>query len=89
MATDTPKVQSEDVRRLLRQRPFVPFRFHLKDGRVYEVRQPDMNLVGDTYIAIGFPEPEKPDPEWDPIVFVHFINVERLELEQPAAPPAG
>jgi hypothetical protein len=32
-----------DLQRLLRQRPFQPFRLVLRDGRVYEVRNPRMN----------------------------------------------
>jgi hypothetical protein len=89
MANDTPKIRSEEVRRLLRQRPFQPFRFHLNDGRVYEVRDPEMALLFDNCIQIGFPEPKEPDPSYVGFVFVFFSMVDRLEIEQSAAPAAG
>jgi hypothetical protein len=42
---------------LLHQKPFVPLRVHLKDGRVFEIRYPHNNVVGVDYFAISIPEP--------------------------------
>jgi hypothetical protein len=36
----------DDLLRWLRVRPFRPFRIHLLDGTVYEVRHPDQVRVG-------------------------------------------
>lgn len=39
-------MQFEDLERRLRTRPFRPFRIHLTDGASYEVRHPEMCLLG-------------------------------------------
>jgi hypothetical protein len=89
MATEITNVQREDLRRLLRQRPFVPFRIHLKDGRVFEIRYPDVNLLGERVIDIGIPEPDKEDPFAQYWVFVFFTQIDRVVVEEPAAPKVG
>lgn len=38
---------------LLHKRPFQPFRVHLNDGRIFDIRYPYMNMVGVTWIRIG------------------------------------
>jgi hypothetical protein len=50
---------------LLHKRPFQPFRIHVKDGRVYDVRFPEMNMVGVSWVLIGVLAPGDTDP--DPI----------------------
>jgi hypothetical protein len=40
---------------LLAERPFVPLRLHLADGRVREIRHPEMAMVAKTHVAIGVP----------------------------------
>ena len=46
----------EELRGLLQQRPFIPFRIHLDDNRVFEVRQPDLVLLGRRVAVLGVPE---------------------------------
>jgi hypothetical protein len=55
-------VHPEELLQRLRRRPFEPFFVHLSDGRVFEVRYPDMNLVFTTYLLLGIPEADHPDP---------------------------
>lgn len=50
----------DEMKQMLRQRPFQPFRVHVADGRVYDVRFPRMNLVADSFMKIGIPDPEYP-----------------------------
>jgi hypothetical protein len=40
---------------LLEERPFVPVRLRLADGRMREIRHPEMAIVSDTLVAIGVP----------------------------------
>ncbi len=89
MASDTPKALGEEIRRLLRQRPFRPFRMHLKNGQVFEVRFPDINLAGDTCIQVGIPEPNKADPFAEYWEFVFYSEIDRLEIEEQVAPAPG
>jgi hypothetical protein len=48
---------------LLHKRPFQPFRIHVKDGRVYDIRFPEMNMVGVTWVHIGILAPGDTDPD--------------------------
>jgi hypothetical protein len=45
----------EELIELLEERPFTPLRLHLADGRVREIRHPEMALVSETNVAIGVP----------------------------------
>ena len=53
----------------LRQRPFVPFRLHVSDGSLYEIRHPDLVWVAPGYVVIGLP----------PVV-PHPVTIERHEV---------
>ncbi len=45
-----------ELLRMTRQRPFIPFRIHLADGRALEVRHHDFCMVGVGTAAIGLPD---------------------------------
>jgi hypothetical protein len=66
-------VQPDELIERLRRTPFEPFAVYLSDGRVFEVRYPRLNLVFTTYLLLGIPDAEHPDP----YVADH---VERLDL---------
>jgi len=51
---------SEELIELLEERPFRPLRLRLDDGRVREIRHPEMAIVGDTIVAIGVPREDDP-----------------------------
>jgi hypothetical protein len=55
-------VHPEELLTRLRQRPFNPFSVHLGDGRTFEVRYPDMHIVGTTFFMLGIPEADQRDP---------------------------
>ena len=56
----------EELRDMVRRRPFQPFRVHLDDGRHYDVLYPQATLVSRTTMLIGFPDPAaKPALEFD------------------------
>ncbi len=44
---------AEDLIELLEERPFVPVRLHLADGRSHDIRHPEMAIVTPTLVAIG------------------------------------
>jgi hypothetical protein len=74
-----PVVTSDELLRLLRKRPFEPFRVHLTDGRVFDIRYPEMNLVGMTFFDIGVPEQGVEDPFADYAVNVPLDRISRIE----------
>lgn len=42
-----------EILEVIRQRPFEPFRLHLSDGSSYEVRNPELCMVGTSTVIIG------------------------------------
>jgi hypothetical protein len=44
---------AEDIIELLEERPFVPLKVRLDDGRSYEIRHPEMAIVSSSLLAIG------------------------------------
>ncbi len=75
-----------ELQHLLRQRPFHPFRLVLRDGRAYEVRNPRMNLLAESFIKIGIPDPALPEPVCDHTEYVRLEEIVRTEPLS-ASPP--
>jgi hypothetical protein len=48
-------MRADDVRAYLNQRPFHPFRIHLSTGAFFDIRQPEMVMVGGSILTIGLP----------------------------------
>ena len=75
-----------ELQRLLRQRPFQPFRVVLSDGRTYEVRNPRMNLLAESFIKIGIPHVSLPEPICDHTEFVWLKEIVHIEPLSPSPP---
>ena len=77
-------MRPEEVHAFLTRRPFMPFRIHLTDGTMYEVRHPDQCILTRSAIIVGIPHPTQP---WaQRVAFYSLIHVNRLEsveAEQP------
>lgn len=69
-------VNWEEIRELLRKRPFQPFRVDLADGRSFVIEYPLINMVMETGMVIGVPTPNDPDPLADRWVFVDLDRIE-------------
>jgi hypothetical protein len=72
-------MEYEELGRLLRQKPFQPFRVVLTDGRTYEVH-PGMNLLNYSYIKIGIPGPGLLPPICDHTEYVRLSEIARVEM---------
>jgi hypothetical protein len=68
-----------DIRVFLQRQPFQPFRITLTDGRTYEVRHPELVMVGRSSLVIGFPAPGDVEPVYDRFVTVSLLNVMQME----------
>jgi hypothetical protein len=44
---------SEDLIELISERPFIPLRVYLSNGRTHDIRHPEMAIVGRDVVAIG------------------------------------
>ena len=72
-------MRSEDIRDFLQKRPFQPFRLTLTDGRTYEVRHPELAMVGRSIVAIGVPAPGDPSLVFDRLVTVSLLHIMQVE----------
>ncbi|MBN2578873.1 MAG: hypothetical protein JXB10_07775 [Pirellulales bacterium] len=72
-------MRSEDIREFLQHKPFQPFRITLTDGQTYEVRHPELAMVGRSTVAIGLPAPTEPNPVYDRLVTVSLLHVMQVE----------
>ena len=81
-------MRTEDLREFLRRQPFQPFRLTLTDGRTYEVRHPELAMVGRSTVAIGVPAAGESEPIYDRLVTVSLLHVMQAEpingLNRPA-----
>lgn len=78
---------SEEMKDLIKRKPFQPFRVHLHDGRHYDVVNPEFNLVSRRMILIDFPDPEGKHPFADDGEYVDLDLIKSVEmLPSPAAP---
>ena len=72
------------------ERPFVPFRLCLSDGKGYDVRHPEMLIVSRTVLAVAVHKPRSRQPErvvlCDP---VHVVRLEPLLNGRPKARQAS
>jgi hypothetical protein len=75
-----------DLINVLRKRPFEPFRIHLSDGTVYDVRHPELVMVGLGSAIIGIPATGKTQPVFERTETVSLVHIVKLlPLPAPAA----
>lgn len=72
--------RSEELRTLLRQRPFQSFRVHLNNGKILDVVCPEITLVGEDMAVIGITDPKDPDPYSDDFELVLMNEIEKVEI---------
>lgn len=75
----------QDVREFLTRQPFQPFRVTLSDGRTYEVRHPELAMVGLSTVAFGIPPEGSTVPVYERLITVALSHVMQIEpLETPS-----
>jgi hypothetical protein len=72
-------MRPDDVRDLLRQKPFRPFRLHVLESTVYEIRHRDFALVTRSTVTIYFPGSNDADPVAERRVIVSLLHITKLE----------
>jgi hypothetical protein len=77
----------EDIREFLQHKPFQPFRLTLTDGRTYDVRHPEMAMVGRSAVAIGLPAKNDPRPVFDRLVTVSLLHIMQVEPSEMQGTP--
>ncbi len=77
-------MRPDDLLRMLRKRPFIPFRLHVSDGTTYEIIGPEMAIVERSTVTVGVPIPGQPGFLLD--VVVSLLHITRLEPIVRSAP---
>jgi hypothetical protein len=72
-------MRSEDIKELVQREPFRPFRITLTDGRTYDVRHPEMAMVGRSTVAIGLPANGQDETIYDRLVTVDLLHIMQTE----------
>lgn len=78
-------MSQQDLLDMLQIRSFQPFRIHLTDGTVYEIRHPEMMVVGRTKALVFFPPDDMDLPAIDRCEAVALIHITRLEPVESSA----
>jgi hypothetical protein len=82
------RMAPQELRDALKQQPFEPFRIVMTDGQGYDIRHPDLLMVGLRTATVGLPgQPGQPVFERD--VKVDLLHIIRIEPPQVAASPSG
>src|SRR5262245_47218375 len=84
---DVRRMRPQELRDHLRRQPFQPIRLTLTDGRTYEVRHPELAMVGRSMVAISLARRGDPDPDSDRLVTIPLVDVLRVEPSESS--PAG
>ena len=67
----------EDFEDYLRRQPFMPFRIHMGNGRIHEVRHPEVALLTAEAVVVGVHEEGERYPRFTRTL--SLINVNELE----------
>jgi hypothetical protein len=67
-----------DVLQALRRRPFEPFRIEVSDGTTYDVRHPELVMVGLGALTIGIPAAGQAQPIYERAETVSLGHVVKL-----------
>jgi hypothetical protein len=74
-------VNPEEIRKMLRASPFVPFRVHTSDGKHYDIPHPEMAMITRMVLVVGRPvrDPTQDIPRHTDIVStLHIVGLEPL-----------
>jgi hypothetical protein len=78
----------EEITARLRRRPFVPFRMTLTEGSTYEIRHPELCMVGRRSAIVGIITTDDPDRLFDRSVDIDLLHIVKLEPIETVPAPA-
>jgi hypothetical protein len=71
-------LKQKDIRDLVHQSPFKPFRLHLADGKDLRVPHPDFTLVTAEYLVVANELPGGTPGKVNLVPYEHIVRVEML-----------
>jgi hypothetical protein len=78
----------EEIKKRLGERPFVPFRIITTAGQSFEVRHPDLVLVGRRDLMVGFADSKNPGI-YDGVTRLAILHVTAMEDLPVTTPPSS
>jgi hypothetical protein len=69
---------ADDLLTAIRKRPFEPFRIQVSDGTVYDIRHPDLVMVGLGAVILGVPPPGVDKPVYERAETVSLQHIVKL-----------
>lgn len=76
-----------DMRTLLRARPFVPFRLWLSDGGHFDIRSSEQVFPLRLYAIVGLLDPNAIEESFDRHAVVWYMHITRCEALTPGVSP--
>ncbi len=82
-------MRPEDVREHLIRQPFEPFRICMSDGQNYEVRHPDLCMVGRSTLYVGVPDAQERGlvVRVDHCALIHITRIQPLDGQSKPSSP--
>lgn len=71
-------MRAVDFHDFTRRRPFVPFRLHASDGRIYDIRHPDSIIPMATKVIVGIVDESGVPDRAEHIGMNHVLRLEEL-----------
>jgi hypothetical protein len=78
-------MRPDDIHGLLHKRPFQPFRIRLSNGTTYDIRHPELVVVGRSTMFIGVPAPDLPPATYDDFALVSLMQLAEVTPVIPAS----
>ena len=72
-------VPPEDLLAHLKKQPFEPFRIRMVDGAAYEIRHPEVVLIGRRTITLGLARSGEPHLPYERTETAALLHITRLE----------
>lgn len=78
-------MKPDELIEIMEERPFMPLRLHMSNGRTHDVRHPEMAIVGSGVVALGVEQADSPYPRIRMISLTHINEVETIDPPGDAA----
>jgi hypothetical protein len=80
-------MRPEEIQQLLGRQPFQPFRIRLSHGATYEVRHPELAVVGRSSVFIGIPGPDSQQGIYENSALVALVHIAEIHPVGASTPP--
>lgn len=72
-------MRPKELQDVLHVQPFVPFRIHLSNGKTYDVRHPELAVVGHSTMFLGMPATNSTEVIYDRFAIITLLHINCIE----------